>query len=59
MIRHFLDAKTKREYAIRVESEEFGVLTGWITPGREHATLIEVAPGIWEEQDEHRIKISE
>jgi hypothetical protein len=63
MIRNFLDAKTKRELHMHVESEEFGVLTGMLHVNDEFypATLVEIEPGsgIWERTNEYRFETSE
>jgi hypothetical protein len=53
-IRHFLNAKTGRPVRMHVEQEQCGVLIGMLChAGRIYpATLIEVAPGIWEREQQ-------
>lgn len=54
MIRTFLDVRTKRELHIHVEREEFGVLLGTLCHDGQiyPEVLVEVAPGIWREEND-------
>jgi hypothetical protein len=60
MIRHFLNAKTKRELHMHVEQENLGVLTGVLCDANNAfypAILIEVAPGSGIYKEKHNDEI--